>query len=1391
MRISRLDLFGFKSFPERTTFHFGAGVSCVVGPNGSGKSNVVDALRWCIGEQSPRSLRGSEMADVIFAGSEDRRPVGFAEVQLTLTAEGGDPFPGDYVSLSEVQVGRRLHRTGASEYLINQSRVRRRDVVELLMDSGIGNNLYSFIEQGQVDKVITATPDERRSVIDEAAGIARYKARRAEAQSRLEASAVQLDRASDVVEEMTRRLKSLERQVVRAAEFRRLRARIRQAELHLALAKIQGLADEQQQLQEQQQQLQGDDQVFRQKLAEHAVDIESRRRELEVVDESVSTKRDRLAELDASIREQEAMRRLHEERREELKRAQSQSEQELARSREELARAEEEGARLAQERAALSEEHQRVEAQAEEATRSHEAARTKAKEARDLAQQAEEALQAVIHGRMASEATRASAEAKRAALQQRSGQLADEGTRLRASVEQAEQAATDAAAGQATCESVLSERVAEGQRTTAAWEAAGRHQESVEAALGEALRLREERYDAERAEAEAVQRRARAWVDATDVVEQRRLDALDLEWRERVRAAEAAGVAETKVAVEEALAGVRSDSQARIDAADGRTSEARQVVQAAEHEASRAQGVLDEVIEEQREVEVRRAQAEGRLAGARARLSVDDPVLQNAPSLLDRVPQQERAAVLDRLGERALRPCVDDLDALVGVASRLSTDEGAQLWFRPDGSLPEAARAGWVPSIRVGLSRAADGVAVAGPGFRVAADGWVELGTTTALRSAAEQEQVLLEQLGSLRVRTKELSEDRRKAEEIRAAAADALAQATQRWKEAQQEAEEERVAAHREMAAAEVQAADEARLRTQAEVSQLAVRRDHTSSEARAARDARVARVRQQVDDVVRALSERAPDPEGDSRIASIEARASEARAATAAALSLRDEVQESVEAARRELQRSRAQHEAAKREQARLLEELTARGEEGNSLLAQLTHVGEELAAVVAALATFATEESTQRDQVGAHRVAAASCATEEEAAAVVVAEAQDARARQREGAAALAARQEALNARRASTQAAIERAQERAREAVASIEASERAREEAASRVGVATEERAGSWDALEEERARLKRLRSVLAEVEAAQQTVRTNAETVASSLERVTHRLQEVQTEVELIAQRMDERYQLSIHTMRDQLFRVRRLDLTVDDDVAQGLTIGDRTVDGVQGIQLIPEDVTEERRVLARVQFLEEDRKRLASLGEVNLAALQEYRELHGRFEEMDAHRADLESSMASIREAIAKMNRICRERFREAFDQVKEHFQETYPRLVGGGSARLALTDEEDILECGVDIFVQPPGKRLQNLGLLSGGEKAMTAIALLIALFRVKPSPFCVLDEVDAPLDEANGARFNEMLREMAGRSQFLVITHNRKTMECADTLYGITMAKPGVSRLVSVRM
>jgi chromosome segregation protein len=209
------------------------------------------------------------------------------------------------------------------------------------------------------------------------------------------------------------------------------------------------------------------------------------------------------------------------------------------------------------------------------------------------------------------------------------------------------------------------------------------------------------------------------------------------------------------------------------------------------------------------------------------------------------------------------------------------------------------------------------------------------------------------------------------------------------------------------------------------------------------------------------------------------------------------------------------------------------------------------------------------------------------------------------------------------------------------------------------------------------------------------------------------------------------------------------------------------------------------------ISEIDELRARLERMGEVNLAAIGEYEELTARFKFMSQQKEDLEKSIADLQQTIVKLNRVCRLRFKESFEAINEKFETIFPRLFRGGKAKLVLTDENDYLETGVDIVAQPPGKKLQSITLLSGGEKALTAVSLLFAIFLTKPSPFCFLDEVDAPLDDANIDRFNELVRELSAHSQFVLVTHNKKSMQAAEVLYGITMAEPGVSKVVSVRM
>lgn len=315
-------------------------------------------------------------------------------------------------------------------------------------------------------------------------------------------------------------------------------------------------------------------------------------------------------------------------------------------------------------------------------------------------------------------------------------------------------------------------------------------------------------------------------------------------------------------------------------------------------------------------------------------------------------------------------------------------------------------------------------------------------------------------------------------------------------------------------------------------------------------------------------------------------------------------------------------------------------------------------------------------------------------------------------------------------------------------------------------------------------------------EEALASVREKREAATQHRHGLDRQLQDVKTEVSAIRDELQEKHELSVTGLLDRVDRVGHVVVEVDPsarraDLPEAAQPTEKDAAMLQDLRITTDQLDEPEVVEGWKSELESSREALAKLGEVNLVAMVEYEEVSTEFNTIDVQRADLEESVASIRKTIARLNRISRERFRDTFDRVDACFQEIYPRLVGGGQAKLELTNEDDILETGVDISVQPPGKRLQSLSLLSGGETAMVAIALIFSLFRVKPSPFCLLDEVDAPLDEGNGARFNLMLGEMAELSQFIVVTHNKKTMEAADTLYGVTMDTPGVSRLVTVQL
>ena len=1396
MRLARLELHGFKSFPDRTRFNFGTGISCVVGPNGSGKSNVVDALKWCIGEQSAKSLRGSEMTDVIFAGSADRKPVGFAEVMLTLTTDDERPFPGEYCALHEVQVGRRLHRSGASEYSINQTRVRRRDVIELLLDSGIGNDLYSFIQQGQVDKMISASPNERRSLIDEAAGISRYKARRDEARERLEATAAQLDRAADVVDEMARHLGALEGQVVKAAQFRRHGALIRLGELQLALSKHLGLVEARRDIRADLDDLRREETDKRADIEVREADLVRRREEIVLVEEGLASLRDRVAELDGAIREGAATAQLHERRAKELRkerdRAAGEADGSEARAKEAAGEVEAADLEIAQIEADMEDLAAALQAATGGATDADAAVAA----ARIGTTEAEAEVNAALEARMASEGALASAERLRGERELQIASLGADLAEVRAAKTTAEHTRTAAAAAVEEAEAARTAAVAEVEAADAALEAARGEEGEAREALGAAEDAREaaisEQRAREREHLESIDR-GRRWIAAAERRAGELTRAAEVAWADRIGAAEARGREAIEDATREAEENAAADAEALEEEGSRRRVELEEAVAAAAAALAEAKAAADEAERahlglarsasavEAEAAEVRRQLEATTGASAALRSAVPD-----LKTLAELAPAELRAEWVAKLGDRAGWAVVRDAGALSALADARPPDATVNAILWPDGADPPPDAVGEAADLAAGV---AGRWPVVGPGFRIDPGGFVTMGPPGALERVVAAER-------SLAARSRQLAAEI----EVAAAARDESARALEEATGAHAAALEAREASVRDhldalevarsdRAEAVQRAADRAREAQRAEIEATKRSREAALAVLQEESAARISAYRA-ILETAQTLGRRAGDAAADPvDLSSFRSGLRQASDRTEAARNARERTVEARLAADRARDEAAARVAAIDGDLARM-DARIAEIERQVAARVEERQADGDLSPLQAAASEAAAREATARERL------------DEQRAGIAEIEARAKGARDHAGQlavdrASLAERLTAARERRAASarrgeeaKTAATRSRDHAADLASQAEASAAAGIEASEGADRSQEERSEVWDQLQDERERTSRLAEARDEVEEALREVRAAVEEVARRTEQLTSRHGKIASDLEVLRSRIDDRYQLSLPQMLERLRIDQRLELRIDPEVEAGLTIGSSHVPGVASIVVTDADLRNERRVRAAVKDLDAHRQAMAQLGEVNLAAPSEYRELLVRHDELASQRGDLEQSVAGIRSAIAKLNRMCRERFRETFDRVNGYFREVYPRLVGGGSARLALTDEEDLLETGVEIFVQPPGKRLQNLQLLSGGEKAMTAIALLIALFRVKPSPFCVLDEVDAPLDEANGARFNEMLKEMSGRSQFLVITHNRKTMECADTLYGITMARrasPGSSRSI----
>jgi chromosome segregation protein len=1221
LKIKRIEICGFKSFVEKTSISFPDPITSIVGPNGCGKSNVVDAIRWVMGEQSAKHLRGRAMEDVIFAGSESRGPAGFAEVSLTFDARtlGADAVAGGVAwgaaGPEEIVVTRRLYRDGQSDYLLNGVPSRLRDVVEFFLGTGVGSKAYAIIEQGRIGFIVSSRAEDRRGLIDEAAGITRYKAKKRAAERRMDSTRQHLLRVTDIVGEIEGRLRSLRLQAQKAERYKRYKSELRDLDLWSSAQRYLGyLADEKSaigELGEVRERHDGDAASL--SASEAAVEAE-RLASAEEANELATAKDDLFA---LSNKAQLGMQRAahHDSEAVELGSRAEAARKEAAELR---ARATARGADVESISAQLDQidgEAERREQEHDQEARLQDVRRAGLHEARGALEGAV-AEMASASARMARiDAERAGALARRDDLSGRLAGLAGE----------------DAAAG---------ERIG-------------------------------------------------------------------------VLAPEQAGFEERVVALRDRVEGARrraTDEEAQLAALRADLGRGELELETLREEAHRRRSRLGSLSEIQERYErfqkgVRAIMREREQRGGAGIEGLVADIVQPPPEL--------ETAVEAVLGERLGNVIVESHEAGVEAIQFLKQKSEGRSSF-----IPRALRAPRGEVLYDAMGGASGGATASVEGLTpvvdpaAVADAWPEAPGVRGpilnlINYDKKYDAVATYLLGDVLVvedleRALALWRETRTTKTIvtldgevidphgvvtGGSRESALAGVLEQKREIRElEAVMQRLDADVESALArhvgkKQAAADLGRARDEGA---LALRADEMT-------------LLGQEKDLERIIEERRR----------LEARRTALAAQTVDLGRAQEETESRLAAGTAELEGVRAALADAERRAGELRVQTVALADEVDRGVAQLT--------TLKVAATQAIERRQNARQT-LERLLADRAEDEARATRLDAAMAED------------FARAETLRAQVVELRREAELAQ---------AEAEARAREHG---------ERQGALEARQ----------GALAAREADLRAARAEVARLAQAAAKLELRCQEAAMRRAGIEEAVADRYR----------------------DVELANVVTDYHLRALFG--------SEEEQRSSELRGL------IERMGEINLTAIEESEELQKRFDFLTTQRSDLESAIAQLETAIEKINRASRKRFRETFDAVNAEFQAVFPRLFGGGHAHLALTDESDLLETGIEIVANPPGKKVsQNIELLSGGEKALTAVSLLFAIFLVKPSPFCVLDEVDAPLDEANVGRFNQVVREMTDRSQFIIITHNRRTMEIADRLCGVTMEEPGVSKLVAVNL
>ncbi len=1226
MYLQSLELFGFKSFAPKTKLEFHRGVTAVVGPNGCGKSNVLDAMRWVLGEQSAKALRGGEMADVIFSGTDSRAAVGMAEVSMTF-AECEEQLGLDW---SEVTITRRVFRDGGSEYLLNKTPCRLRDIHSLFMDTGIGRSAYSIMEQGKIDMILSSRPEDRRTIFEEAAGITKYKAQKKEALRKLEATESNLVRLADIIKEVKRQIGSLQRQAGKARRYQTLLTDLKLLETHAAKRQFDLLSEQRDATGAEQSRLVDRQTECEQEIEAQESHISVQRSALSEMEAQLNAARQGVADLRTRISNHENRIIHNEERAEEFHALVSRYQGDVSGAEEKLRVAETQlrdtDAELEQITLLLATELRVLEEkQAATAT---------------LVQQRQEAERGITT--LASEASRL--ESRVSALR---GQTA---------------MATQQRDGAEARLAILSSELAQLEFGFAR---VNEHQSFAQAELERAQN------DLERATAQ--------------------LSECEQQLRES----------------QSALAGVEQEvrnTQRQLSEKDSKLEVLRQLNEGGEGFSEGTQAIL------------------------RGLDNPDffKPAILGAVAQFIEVPPEYVAAVEATLGAHLQTIVMKDTMIAESVIKTLTAKKmgKASLALREfervfehvenrEMRLPEGA-IDWLinkvkpaPELRRLIERLINHTVLV-PDLDAAIRLFPQRGSLIVTLAGE-----VLNRDGILHGGASDESQNSVLQRKNQIAILETEAQTIRETLEA--------VTARRNA----VQAGLEA---TQGRLEETREEKQNASLS--------VSTLRGQLAALEREIRETERKQQSlDGERASSEAR----------------------------------QHEAASR-----LETLES---EIRSLLEQLDGVQMRRNETQSGLESLRAQENEVAAELNELRI---KVATERQRHSSLNHQRQPMEARLLE--------LEELIAQR---QRDIESYESRAAALLAENSEVESNLERLRSEVGEAE----SGVNALVSERG------AIAAQVDEMNNTLRILRQQLNDThnqRSRIEVKINQLEMKLTALTDHIQKRYQIDLREFQRDLHGLR---VAVRDQVKRLQRGSSAGAEGDEGAPLSAEELeaqNEEVRALEAFELdwdridsiVREIDQRIDSMGPVNLDAIQEYDELEQRYAFLEQQNTDLGNSKTELLDVIAKINNTTKTLFADTFEKIRVNFAEMFVELFGGGKANLLLVDESDPLESGIDIIAKPPGKQLQSISLLSGGERTMTAVALLFSIYMVKPAPFCVLDEMDAPLDESNISRFIKILDRFVGQSQFIVISHHKRTIARADALYGVTMEEHGVSRLVGVK-